>query len=141
MGDETIRANLRLLGAVGKNQYISTSADGNILSIEDNTFYNNVISILRGDFWSDTRKCLEKIIVNDTPDLTSKLLCNKKNVEILNLRKLLKGSITGLSNMKNMWVSCPLQLALIDTYISDYIEISIYRAELYLDEEKITYVN
>lgn len=140
MGDETVRANLRLLSVVKKHQYITTSNDHNVVSIVDNTMYNNLMSIITRDYWENTRKCLNKIFVQDVLSLQESLINNANYEELLNLRILLKQSKVGLINMKFIWTTNSQQVAYLNTFIEDYVDIYIHKIEVVLDEAEVTYV-
>lgn len=133
--DQHTCANLRLLGIVGKNQYIRTNRNLNITDVVDVSAYNNIMATCCYDTWDNrTKKGLRKLFTIDVPTLNLKLINTTKFDELLHLRVLLYKSKEGLHNLKYYYLSDKLAIATIDSICEEYIDIQVNKMERCLDE-------
>lgn len=139
MDEERTYVNLRLLGEVGKHQFITTTSNYNILGIVDDTFINNIITGLRMDNFSSTNTVLKRLYTTDAKLLVNTLINEKNTKSLTNLMILLYKARIGLENLKDIYDYNSLYRAHFNSLIFDYANMQISKVEQFLDKSAVKY--
>ncbi len=133
-GDEIPLTNLRLISTIGDGQYPTTTLEGNISGVYDNTYGNSFLSSLFCETWYSTQFCLKKLYAGQLPTLIEKL-DEDDNDMLERVRDLIKDSIEGLKNIKKLYAQNKQREAWLDTIILDYAHMQLKNIEKFIETD------
>jgi len=133
--NEDTLTNLRLVGGIRKNEYLQTDANGDILSYLGCNFINCVTSVLFGENWTSTLKCLRKLYVDEIPFIIDELIDKEANEELTKILNLLRKSEKGLHYLSQVYSETDHK-AHIDTITDDFLKCQIHKIKNYLQDSE-----